>query len=189
MAAARARLRDSYGAGSLHLLVVLASLALAAYAVSVLGFGELWDPDVWWQSILLWFLGAVLLHDFVLFPVYALADRLLGGALRRGRGSKLPANVSLVNHLRVPALAIGLLLLLFLPGIIEQGASSYNHATGQTQEPFLERWLILSAAICALSAGAYGIRVVRTRNRPLGPAHRAGPRQDESEDTTDPRFR
>jgi len=30
---------------------------------------------VWWQSILVWFLGAVVLHDLVLFPLYALADR------------------------------------------------------------------------------------------------------------------
>ena len=161
MASAPTRLRRLYGAGPLHLLAVLASLALVAYTVSVLGFGELWDPDVWWQSILVWFLGAVLLHDLVLFPVYALADRLLGGILLGGSAPRRPASVPLVNHIRVPVLAVGLLFLLFLPGIIEQGGSSYVNATGQTQEPFLERWLILSGAIFVVSAVAFGVRRFR----------------------------
>lgn len=163
MVTGRSRLRRLYGAGPLHLLIVLASFALAAYAVSRLGLGELWNPDVWWKSILVWFLGAVLLHDAVLFPATALADRLLTGLLRRSRGARDPARVSPLNHIRVPALAVGLLFLLFLPGIIEQGAPAYARATGQTQEPFLERWLILSAAICALSAASYAVRMVRAR--------------------------
>lgn len=160
MAAERSRLHSVYGANGLHLLVTLAALALAAYSVVELGPEELWDPDVWWQSILVWFLGAVLLHDLVLFPLYALADRVLGGALRRRVGPGQVGGVPIINHVRVPVLAVALLFLLFFPGIIGQGASSYANATGQTQEPFLARWLILSAAIFALSAVTYAVRLL-----------------------------
>lgn len=163
MSSARSRLQVRYGATVLHFLVMLASLALAAYTLAVLGLGELWDPDVWWQSILVWFLGAVLLHDLLLFPLYAAADRLLGQILRRRRPTRNAAVVPIVNHVRVPVLAVGLLFLLFFPGIIGQGAATYANATGQTQEPFLERWLILSAVIFGLSAITYAIRVVRLR--------------------------
>ncbi len=52
---------------------------------------------------------------------------------------------------------------MFLPGIIEQGAPTYAAATGQTQEPFLGRWLLLTAAMFAVSAAAYGVRVALAR--------------------------
>lgn len=44
---------------------------------------------------------------------------------------------------------------MFLPGIIEQGASTYLAATGQTQQPFLGRWLLLTAAMFGASAIVY----------------------------------
>ena len=53
-----------------------------------------------------------------------------------------------------PRLGAALTLLVFLPGIIEQGAPAYTAATGQTQEPFLGRWLLLTAAMFAISAVA-----------------------------------
>ena len=56
-------------------------------------------------------------------------------------------------------MASGLALLLFLPGIIEQGKPTYLAATGQTQDPFLGRWLLLTAAVFGASAVAYGIRL------------------------------
>lgn len=166
MAPARNRLQALYGASGLHLLLMLATFALGAYIVLELGIDELWNPDVWWQSILVWFLGAVLLHDLVLFPLYALADRLTGTATRRRTPPDHTTGVPIINHVRVPVLAAGLLFLLFFPGILKQGASSYADATGQTQEPFLERWLILSAVIFALSALAYGVRTTRTHHGP-----------------------
>ena len=158
-------LQKTYGAGVRHLLVTLAAFGLTAYVVARLGLGELWDTEVWWQSILVWFLGAVLFHDLLLFPVYALADRFLTRITARRGAAGHAGGVPVLNHVRVPALAVGLLLLLFLPGILEQGATSYLNATGQTQDPFLERWLVLSGAICALSALTYAVRVVRLRRR------------------------
>ena len=71
----------------------------------------------------------------------------------------------MLNYVRVPALGAALTLLVFLPGIIKQGAPTYLAATGQTQEPFLGRWLMLTAAMFAISAGCYAVR--------LALAHRA----------------
>jgi hypothetical protein len=58
-----------------------------------------------------------------------------------------------------------LTLLVFLPGIIQQGAPTYEAATGQTQQPFLGRWLLLTAAMFGVSAIAYATRLVRVRRR------------------------
>ena len=154
-----------YGADPLHLLAVLFTFALAGYAVAVVGPQNLWNQDVWWKSIAVWFLGAVIAHDLVLFPLYALADRSLTSGLNamRGRRPPRPQSVSALNYIRVPTLASGLTLLLFLPGIIEQGADAYLAATGLTQEPFLDRWLLLTATFFAVSAVAYATRLALSR--------------------------
>jgi hypothetical protein len=52
-----------------------------------------------------------------------------------------------------------------LPGIIEQGGATYQAATGQTQQPFLGRWLLLTAAMFALSALVYVARLVAARRQ------------------------
>jgi hypothetical protein len=128
-----------------------AGFALLGYIVATVEPITLWNPHSWWQSIAVWFVAAVIAHDLLLFPMYALADRLLGA--RRARRP-----VSARNYLRVPALGSGLTLLVFLPGIIQQGAPTYLAATGQTQEPFLSRWLLLTAAMFTASAVVYLIR-------------------------------
>jgi hypothetical protein len=150
------RVARAYGANPLHLLALLASFAVAGYAVAHL----VHEPT--FVRILVWFLAAVVVHDLILFPLYALADRSLAGALRAlwpRHGS--PARVPARNYLRVPALGAGLLLVVFLPGIIRLGQSTYHAATGQTQQPFLDRWLLLTAAMFALSAVSYAIRLRR----------------------------
>ncbi len=167
------RFRAFYGAHPLHLLALLASFALVGYVVVVVGPPVLFDSSVWWQAIIVWFLGAVLLHDLVLFPLYALADRAVTGLLRRRRRGT--PDVPVLNYLRVPVLASGLLLLLFFPGIIGQGGDTYLAATGQTQEPFLSRWLLFTAASFAISAIAYAVRVGRRRQHQHR-RHHAGPR-------------
>lgn len=154
--------RRLYGASPLHLALVLGSLALASYATVLLGWGRLWNPDVWWQSVAVWFVGATIAHDLVLFAIYASLDRLLSGTMHQVRRVGTP-RVPLLNHVRIPALTIGLTFLMFFPGIIKQGSGSYRNATGQTQEPFLERWLIFCAACVVLSALVYALRVVIRR--------------------------
>lgn len=146
------RWRDVYGSHPLHLLTMAAGFALLGYVVATVKPMALWNPHSWWQSIAVWFAGAVIAHDLLLFPMYALADRVLG--IRRGR----QRGVSARNFVRVPALGSGLTLLVFLPGIIQQGASTYLAATGQTQQPFLGRWLLLTAAMFGASAIVYLVR-------------------------------
>ena len=150
-----------YGDNPLHLLGTIAAWALAGYVVTVLGPQALWNTGVWWQSIAVWFLAAIIAHDLLLFPLYALADRSVTAALAavRGRRKGPSPQVSPLNYLRVPTLAAGLSLLLFFPGIVQQGQSSYVAATGQNQQPFFGRWLLLVAALYGLSALAYAARL------------------------------
>lgn len=152
------RFRAVYGSHPLHLLTLTAGFALFGYVVATLTPAALWNTRTWWQSILVWFAAAIVAHDLVLFPLYALADRILL------RGSRIPRiRVPLVNYLRVPALGSALTLLLFLPGIIKQGAPIVLGATGQTQEPFLGRWLLMTAAMFGISAIVYAARLATTR--------------------------
>ena len=147
--------RARYGAGPLHLAITAGCLALAGLAVLTIGFPALWNNDVWWQSIGLWFVGAAVVHDAILFPLYALLDHALVARLGR-----------FVNAVRIPALGAGLSLLLFAPGIFRQGSQTYEAATGLTQEPYAMRWLLLVAAMFAASAVFYGgreaVRALRT---------------------------
>jgi hypothetical protein len=161
MRALLTRFTAGYGSDPLHLLGTTAALALAGYVVTLLGPNAIWNHRVWWQSIAVWFLGAIVAHDLVLFPLYALADRSLTAALARlrGRRSRHELRVSPLNYFRVPTLAAGLSLLIFLPGIIGQGQISYLAATGQTQQPFVGRWLLLVAALYGTSALAYAARL------------------------------
>ena len=170
MGAATERARRHYGAHPLHLLTLLASFALVGYVISLLGVHSLWNDRVWWQSIIVWFLGAIVLHDLVLFPFYALADRSLGAGWRSvtGRAPQATPAVPPRNYLRIPAMASGLLLLLFFPGIIRQGSASYHRATGLTQQPFLGRWLLLTGAFFGISAIAYAARTVQARRHDTG---------------------
>jgi fumarate reductase subunit D len=158
----RRRLRSVYGAGPVHLVVVAMALVVTAGAVWVMGVAELWNSSTWWQSIVVWFVGAALVHDLIVFPLYAAADRLLGAVTRRARARREgDPRVSVINYVRVPLAACALLFVVFFPGILSQGSDTYQAATGQTQEPFLERFLVLSAAISLLSAVAYAIRRLR----------------------------
>ena len=142
-----------YGARPCHLALLLACFALAAYSASFL----LGDPAL--LTVLVWFVGAAVVHDLVLFPLYAGADRLLTTALAHLPRPRVP----LVNHVRIPALGAGLTLLLFLPGIIRQGAVTHLAATGLDQQPYLSRWLWLVAVLFLASALVYGARLLFTR--------------------------
>ena len=64
-------MRARYGASPLHLLAHLAALALAAWALlQALQLGGA-------ERIVLWLVGAVVLHDVVLWPAYTTLDRIL----------------------------------------------------------------------------------------------------------------
>jgi hypothetical protein len=155
-----------YGSRPLHLLTMLSGFALLGYILATFKPATLWNSGTWWQSIAVWLAAAVIAHDLLLFPLYALADRALFA--RIGRAAADLPNISARNHIRVPALGAGLTLLVFLPGIIQQGAPAYQAATGQTQQPFLGRWLLLTAAMFAVSAICYAARLAVARYRAPG---------------------
>lgn len=127
-------LRRFYGAHPLHAVAVLGCLALAGHAALAT------QANPGWTRMAIWFAAAVIAHDLLLFPLYAATDRLLVGAFGAG-----------VNHVRVPLLGCALTFALFFPGILQQGAGSYRAATGLDQSPYLARWLLLCAALFAVS--------------------------------------
>ncbi|HET7072783.1 MAG TPA: hypothetical protein VFI55_01705 [Mycobacterium sp.] len=153
------RFRACYGSHPLHLLTMLSGFALLGAVLTIFKPATLWNPGAWWQSIAVWLAACVVAHDLLLFPLYALADRVLFTRIGRRPSPVRHPKVSARNHIRVPALGAGLTLLIFLPGIIQQGAPTYQAATGQTQQPFLGRWLLLTAAMFAVSALCYVARL------------------------------
>ncbi|MFI0820658.1 hypothetical protein ACH4TX_31620 [Streptomyces sp. NPDC021098] len=126
-----------YGDSPLQLLLLLGSFVLTGYAGVRLLRGD-------WLGILLWIVGAALLHDLVLLPLYGLADRALQRAV--------PAPAAYVNHVRVPAFVSGLLLLVWFPLIAGTQASRYERSTGLSADVFLPRWLLITAGLFAVSA-------------------------------------
>jgi hypothetical protein len=139
-------MRARYGAGPGHLLVIVASFAIAGAAV----VGWFQRPhDV--SSVLIWFVAAVLLHDLVLLPAYSLLDRVTIG--------RLPARS--VAYVRVPAIASGLVLLVLFPTILGFGAHSELRASGIPEHGYLARWLLLSGALFAISGAAYALSGAR----------------------------
>ena len=133
-----------YGASPLHLLAHLTAFALAAWALlQALQLGGA-------ERIVLWLVGAVVLHDALLWPAYTTLDRLA----RRGR----PAGWA--NYVRVPAGISALLLLVFFPVVCGKGEGSYARVSGTAWEGYAGRWLLASGL---LFAGAGLLYLVRSR--------------------------
>ena len=134
-----------------QLLLLAASFALAAYA----GVRLLADD---WFGVTLWFVGAALLHDLVLLPLYALADR----AVLRGLGAARHRDLAL--YVRVPAALSCLLLLVWFPLISGMTARRYRPATGLSPDGFLAHWLLITAVLFGTSALLLAVRLsVRLR--------------------------
>ena len=147
--------RYLYGSSPLHLLTMVAGFAVLSYLIVTATPTLLLTPaGTWWKSMAFWFAAAIVFHDLLLFPVYALADRVL----RAGAGHRKEPRIPAVNFIRAPTLGSGLMLLIFFPGIVRQGAALYHDDTGLTQEPFLGRWLLLTAVMFSLSAVGYALK-------------------------------
>ena len=152
-----ASFRRLYGAGPLHLVVLVVTLGVAAYAVVTLLGGE----QASWLRIGVWFLAAVFVNDLVLNPLAAVLDGVLRGALRWL--PETPAAPTTVNHIRVPLLGAVLTFLVFLPGIVRQGEPVVVGQTGLDQSPFLLRWVLLVVGMIAVSALVLALRTRRVR--------------------------
>ncbi len=137
--------RGRYGASPLHLLGHVLLFAWAGYAVLQLLNAQKA------ASIFVWLLAAVLLHDFVLRPLYAGLDRLGGGRL----GPRA------INHLRVPAALSGLLLLVYFPPILGLNDVTFVRALGHRPAGYARDWLLITLALFLVSAVVYVVRRVR----------------------------
>lgn len=155
--------RRHYGSSPLHLIGHIAAFAIAAWAiVEILGGGT-------WINWVVWFVGAALLHDFVLVPVYSALDRGIGVA---GRHRPPRLGVPVINHLRVPAAISGILLLVYFPLILGLSSTNYRDDTGHAPEGYTRNWLLITAGLFLGSAIIYVIRAVSRRHRraPAPPA-------------------
>ncbi|MFE5028691.1 hypothetical protein ACFRAO_36710 [Streptomyces sp. NPDC056656] len=153
------RLSRWYGESPLQLLLLAASFALAGYAGV-----RLLEGDVW--AVAIWFVGAALVHDLLLVPVYSIADRAAQMALGdRSRAAMI--------YVRVPAFLSGLLLLVWFPLITRAREDHYVLVTGHSGEAFLPRWLLLTAALFAASALWFVSVTFLAPASPWRQAHRA----------------
>lgn len=140
----------TYGASPLHLLALFACFALAGAAALQV------SEDPLRTRYLLWFLGAIVAHDLLLFPLYALLDRSAGALVRRRR----PAAPGSVNYLRVPALLSGLLLLVFAPVVLRRDSAeaAFTNASGLDYDGYTARWLAVTGVLLLGSALLYALR-------------------------------
>lgn len=145
-----ARLVRHYGAGPFHLLGLLGCFVLSAYVACQIA--EV--PQS--ARIGFWFVGAVVVHDLMLWPAYALADRLVLGLARRPRPER---RVPWVNHIRVPAVLSAVLLVVSFPLVLNWSGRTYRNATGLSPSPFTARWMTLSVGLFAASAVVYMLRL------------------------------
>lgn len=149
-----------YGSRPRHLVAVLVALAFAAYAwTRLVQHGQARDA-------LIWFVAAVLAHDLVLFPLYRL---IYGLAVRAGRVSQHPqTRMPVLVHLIVPAVMAAFLLLAWVPLILQPGksAASYQRITSTASDPFLDRWLLITAGLFLASALLYAARTRRKTPAP-----------------------
>jgi hypothetical protein len=148
------RFRYEYGAEPLHLIALASSLLLCGYAL--LRISEI--PSG--ARVFIWLLAAALLHDLVALPVYSVLIKIAHGAAGRAittRGAMLHA----LNHVRVPAGLSLLLLLVYSPLILRIAPEEYAATTGRSLDVYLERWLLISAALFLVSGVIYAIRLRR----------------------------
>jgi hypothetical protein len=153
--AASGRFRRVYGAGPLHLLSVIAGLAIATYAF--LEVAERPSP----LGFAVWFAGAIVAHDLIAFPLYS-ALGLLAGRAGRALGGEWRA----INYVRVPAIVSALLLVVWFPFVFGLSSAGYQAAAGRTTDDFAERWLLITAALFALSGVVWALRARLGARRP-----------------------
>jgi hypothetical protein len=148
--------RRLYGASPFHLVGHAAVFFATGYALlRILERGPV-------DNFLIWFVGAALLHDLVLLPLYSTLD--LGARLGLHAPARRP-RVPAINHVRVPVLISGLLLLVYFPLILVEANRNYVRATGHSVHGYARNWLLITLALFAGSALIYLGRSIRARRR------------------------
>lgn len=147
--------RHLYGENPLHLLAMVGCFALVGYVVTFVFPG----PSA--LSLLVWFVGAVVGHDLVLYPLYALADQPLVIArwARRRALPRRPPLVPAINHVRVPALGSAVLGLIYFPTVSGRGAAGLQFVSGHGEAAVFGHWLLVTAVLFLGSAVIYAVRL------------------------------
>ncbi|MFE4960511.1 hypothetical protein ACFRCW_42905 [Streptomyces sp. NPDC056653] len=167
------RIRSLYGASPLHLLLVLCSFALTGYAgIRLLAGAEPW-------KVVLWFVGAALLHDLVLLPLYTVTDRAAQTLLGERREPAAPGEAARpamrwINYVRVPVFLSGVLFLTYFPLILERVSHRFTLYTTLSTDVYLGRWLLITAVLFGISTLALLIRMGRSRPSPESGVGRSG---------------
>lgn len=172
--------RQTYGASPLHLLLHLAGIALAAWALS-----QAFDPrySATALNLLLWLVAGLVVHDLIALPLYVAVDRIARAAwsvprwLRNRRASApVLGTVRGNGHVRFPAVVSAVLLLVYLPNILGKAPKGHVLSTGLPEQPdFATRWLLITAGLFLLSALIYAVRSVRSGSAAAA-ARRSSPR-------------
>ena len=97
-----------------------------------------------------WLIAAVVVHDFVILPLYSGADR----AIRHN------------NYIRIPGAISLLMLIVFWGTIAGRGERAYHAVSGRTYDGYVARWLLVSAALFAGSGLLYLVRRRSGAHRP-----------------------
>ena len=151
------RFRYEYGAGPVHLVAAVVGLGVAVWAL-VTVLGVLGRPE----NFVKWFIGAILLHDLLFLPIYSALGVAASGALVRGRPTRL--RIAALNHLRIPALLSGLMLLVWFPLVAGARRRSRSSAPpGFAPDLYFGRWVALTAVLFGTSALLFVIRSPRLR--------------------------
>jgi hypothetical protein len=148
--------RHRYGAGPLHLIATVASLALAGWAL----YAYL-DPRTTDVKFLLWFAGAIVAHDLVAWPLYTALNNLAFDARRR----RAPGETFVpgLNYVRVPLFLSAVVLVVWLPLILGESDRVYEQVAGKVPGGFLGRWLLLTGVLFLGSGVLYAWRSRRAQ--------------------------
>jgi hypothetical protein len=108
------------------------------------------------SNVVLWLVGAVIVHDFIILPLYSAADR----------AGRLALPGTRINYVRIPAGLSLLVLLVFWSTIRGKGAGTYTRVSGLEWDGYGTRWLLVTAALFAISAVVYVVRGRGTGRQP-----------------------
>ncbi len=145
-----------YGESLLHLLGVLICYALVTYAsIKLFGVVSLW--------IALAFPAGVIVHDFILFPVYRKVDQWLS-AYQEKQQENGTDSIRWINYVRFPLMTSLLLFFCYFPLILRLPEDRHLD-TGLSPEPYLYRWLIVSGTLMAGAIITYYIRSRQAGNK------------------------
>lgn len=150
--------RRNYGAGPVHLLLILVS-----FVVALIACRKVYDADsMFWWRYAIWFVGAAIFHDLLLAPFYIAVDQLM-----KLVHHKVPTlSPDRINYVRFPAVISGVLLLVFLPTITKHSPDTFRFAAGKGLDaPYFLRWVLITVGLFVGSGIVYAVGRLRAARR------------------------